>query len=261
MKTVALVNDEEGFILERQFMGDGFDEYFDDVTGGDAEVVGRLPLLLSRLTASEQPFFLWLHLWAAHAKNPMDAANVSGYEPALRRADEHFGGILRALDGAQRDDLVVVVTSDHGEGVAARYRSHGSNLSDQELRVPILVSAPGLQAQRIRTPVSNVDIVPTLLGLTKTPGAAALPGRSLLGHFDGSRSLLASVWNRQQLFGYHAAFDGRYKVQYRQNLRQWTAFDANDNEPLPLGSIPEAARPLATTLERYLTQNEAHLQF
>jgi arylsulfatase A-like enzyme len=260
MRTVAIPNDHEGFSMERQFMGSGFEEYFDDVTGGDAEVVARLPALLQRLTSSERPFFLWVHLWAAHALDMADAANPGGYDPALRRADALLGEALGTLERVGPDKLAIFVTSDHGEGFDGTHRSHGLGLSDEELRVPLLLRVPGVRPKRSSALVSHVDIVPTILELTNTPGDDALPGRSLLGPLGGPRVLHADVWSRLHGFAHHAAFDGRLKVQYGRPLRQWSVFDSTAGDRL-LVDTPEPARLLRAALEDYLRRNEAHLQF
>jgi arylsulfatase A-like enzyme len=259
MRTVGIVNDHEGFSMARQFMGLGFQEYVDDVTGGDEEVVARLPALVERLTEEERPFFLWVHLWAAHSLDMADAANPEGYVPALRRADALLGRVLEVFD-EKGGDLAVFVTSDHGERFDATHRTHGTSLRDVELLVPLLVRVPRMRPKRIDAPVSSIDIVPTILDITKTPGADALPGRSLLGRLDQRRVLHADLWNRLHGFAHHAAFDGRYKVQFSRPLRQWAVFDSQDGDRAVEGQ-PEAARPLRAALERYLADNDAHVQF
>jgi arylsulfatase A-like enzyme len=81
--------------------------------------------------------------------------------------------IMRILDELDArglaDETIVVFTSDHGDLVGA----HGGllqkwhNAYDEALRVPFLVSGPGVDADApdVHVATSHVDLVPTLLGL------------------------------------------------------------------------------------------------
>jgi arylsulfatase A-like enzyme len=84
--------------------------------------------------------------------------------------DRAIERILDALDNSgMAEDTVVVFTSDHGDLVGA----HGGmqqkwyNAYDEAIRVPLLVSGPGIQPADggIHLPTSHIDLLPTLLGL------------------------------------------------------------------------------------------------
>lgn len=81
------------------------------------------------------------------------------------------------------DDLILIITSDHGEEFFEHGGTcHGYSLYRELIHVPLLIHAPGLlpEGLRIDTPVRSIDIHPTLvdlLGLEMTPG---ISGRSLL---------------------------------------------------------------------------------
>ena len=84
--------------------------------------------------------------------------------------DRVIDRILDALDASSfAHDTVVVSTSDHGDLVGA----HGGlvqkwyNAYDEAIRVPMLVSGPGIEpgGPGIAVPTSHVDVLPTLLGL------------------------------------------------------------------------------------------------
>jgi arylsulfatase A-like enzyme len=109
---------------------------------------------------------------------------VALYDGAVRSTDDAVGELLDALRAAGLEDrTLVVVTSDHGEGLEPeRDRTwHRRRLHDDLLRVPLLVRFPGrVPAGRVvHEQVSLVDVLPTLLdllGLDPAPGAR---GRSL----------------------------------------------------------------------------------
>jgi len=93
--------------------------------------------------------------------------------------DRSIGRLLAALDQRDlRSSTVIVRTSDHGElGL-----SHGGlrqkmfNAYEEALRVPLVVSGPGIPAGSSPALVSLVDLVPTLVGLA---------GGSCSGELDG----------------------------------------------------------------------------
>ena len=97
--------------------------------------------------------------------------------------------ISRGLDAlrtaGQLDRTIIVAVGDHGEALGDHGEStHGLFAYESELRVPMIVSAPGLRPGIVRTPVATVDLVPTvlrLLGLGVPPG---LDGRPLLSDTD-----------------------------------------------------------------------------
>ncbi|HEU5182309.1 MAG TPA: sulfatase [Candidatus Polarisedimenticolia bacterium] len=108
------------------------------------------------------------------------------YDGDVVSADRQVGALLEALrkDGIL-DSLIVVVVSDHGEDLwdhdERRSPGHGHSLYEELLHVPMIVSAPGLvrEGERIRMPVSLIDLTPTLLALAKLPGLSQAEGRSL----------------------------------------------------------------------------------
>lgn len=82
------------------------------------------------------------------------------------------------------DNTIIVVTSDHGEGLRQRdmrYGGHG-NMFEEGLRIPLLVRLPdgARGGERISSLASLVDIVPTVLQAAGLPGDDRLPGISLV---------------------------------------------------------------------------------
>ena len=106
------------------------------------------------------------------------------YAKDVARADARLGSVVAAFEqrGLMQDTLFVVV-SDHGE----EFDDHGSWQHDQSvyeelLRVPLIVHLPRGRAAgtRVATPVSLVDVVPTILDAADLESPASLRGRSLL---------------------------------------------------------------------------------
>jgi choline-sulfatase len=110
-----------------------------------------------------------------------------GYFAAISLVDDLLGTILATLDEqGLAGDTVVVVTSDHGDMLGERGLWYKMAPFEDSIRVPLIVHAPGrFAAGRVATPVSLLDLAPTLAAIG---GGAPLPeadGRSLLGALDG----------------------------------------------------------------------------
>jgi len=123
---------------------------------------------------------------------------VNRYDRAIRYADAllaDFWGSL-ATDGLL-DDTIVVVTSDHGEGLGDRGSfAHEYHLYDFLVRVPLVISQPGAvpAGGSWAPPVSLADIVPTILGLAGVAPPAPLDGRDLSGWLtSGTRPVNSPV--------------------------------------------------------------------
>ncbi len=103
---------------------------------------------------------------------------------ALTHMDRQVGRILDAVDelglaGRTR----VLYASDHGESRGARGLFGKFTMYEESAAVPLVISGPGVPRGRVvRTPVSLVDIYPTVLDavLGDAGGSRGLPGRSLL---------------------------------------------------------------------------------
>ena len=77
----------------------------------------------------------------------------------------------------------MVLTADHGEalGEDGYYFAHGHSVGLDQVRVPLLIRAPGLPAGVVSDPVSLLDVAPTLVRLAGCPLPATFRGRPLVG--------------------------------------------------------------------------------
>jgi len=114
-----------------------------------------------------KPFFFFLHLYEPHV--PYSPS----YDADIASADAIVGRFLDALK--QRgiyDKAILVLTSDHGEGLGDHgEQQHSILLYREALHVPLVVKLPGSvrKGERIAAPVGLNDIAPTLARLTRTP--------------------------------------------------------------------------------------------
>jgi arylsulfatase A-like enzyme len=114
---------------------------------------------------------------------PEDARHLSNlYDGGVRQQDAELEKLFAYLErSGLLAESVVVLTSDHGE----EFLEHGNVLHglaqyDETVRVPLIVWGPDVPRDvRVPTPVSLVDVVPTVLDLLGLPAPADIDGRSL----------------------------------------------------------------------------------
>lgn len=97
------------------------------------------------------------------------------YRREVRYGDQRLGDLFLGLHQAfgSLDDLLVIVTADHGEGLWDHgERAHGCDLYEEQTHVPLLVHLPGMteaDARVVERPVSLVDVAPTILDVCGFP--------------------------------------------------------------------------------------------
>ncbi|TYB84440.1 choline-sulfatase [Oceaniovalibus sp. ACAM 378] len=131
-----------------------------------------------------------------HSKRILDANDWHKYdisEDDIRRSrrayfanlsylDDKVGQVLAALEGTGQDAAILFV-ADHGDMLGERGLWFKMTFREGSARVPLMIAAPGLAPARIDTPVSLLDICPTLCDLAQIDLAGVTPwteGQSLL---------------------------------------------------------------------------------
>jgi arylsulfatase A-like enzyme len=142
-------------------------------------------------------WFLWLHFYDPHLgyeHHPeapaFGSAAVDGYDAEIWFTDHHLGRVLEALKQQGKwQQTAVFVTGDHGEGLGEHgINAHGYHLYPPQTKVPFVWHVPGLQPRRVPTPVSHVDVAPTLVNLARGAQVKSFLGRSMLDLMAGAPS-------------------------------------------------------------------------
>lgn len=104
------------------------------------------------------------------------------YFAMCAEADALVGDILSALEEAGLvDETVVMFSGDHGELALEHQQYYKMSLFEGSVRVPLILKGPGIKPQqRIETPVSLVDIAPTVCDLAGIEKRKCFDGESLL---------------------------------------------------------------------------------
>jgi arylsulfatase A-like enzyme len=199
--------------------------YPGDVTMFPAEGVTNTALDWLKGRPADSPFFLFLHYTDPHdaylpheglLPEPEPRGRFDGSRKQLRKLDyaTHatdvdrerikylyagevkycdlwIGKLIEGLrDLGVWDDVMFVVTADHGEGLWDHgLRAHGRDLYEEMVRIPLLVRYPGMSsedARRIAPPVSLVNLAPTLLAAAEIAPPAEFRGRDLWPLISGN---------------------------------------------------------------------------
>lgn len=178
------------YVLNRRFgLDEGFEVYDDAVRRDpvrseqlEAERPGSevVDVALAWLADGSRgkPFLMWVHLYDPHApysppKEFLEKAHGNAYDGEIAYADAQVGRLLDAIEArGLAASTVVAVTGDHGESLGEHGEStHGMLAYDATLRVPLIVSAPGVDAGTRETPLSLTELAGALLRAT----GAAMP--------------------------------------------------------------------------------------
>jgi choline-sulfatase len=113
-----------------------------------------------------------------------------GYFANISYVDDKIGELLAALKAMRMDDnTIVVFASDHGDMLGERGLWFKMNFFEGSACVPLMIAASQMKAGHIDTPVSTLDVTPTLCELAGISMEAIQPwtdGTSLVGLANGS---------------------------------------------------------------------------
>jgi arylsulfatase A-like enzyme len=147
------------------------------------------------------------------------------YDGEIRWTDEWLGKLFAELERRGiLDDAVVVVLADHGDEFYDHgHLGHAKNLYDSTLHVPLIVHFPGDRwaGRRVSTPVSLVDVAPTILAAAGIAAPADWPGRDLAQAFGGHGLPAVPVFADLRYTSIRrAAIDGDWKAIFTFRRRQ-----------------------------------------
>jgi choline-sulfatase len=123
-----------------------------------------------------------------------------GYDCGIRYMDDHIGSLFRKLsDLGVMDDLILIITSDHGEnlGELGIYSEHGT-ADDITCRIPMIIRWPGKTSGHVDGGFHyNLDLMPTLAEMLTVDASELWDGRSYApaienGADSGRESLVLS---------------------------------------------------------------------
>ncbi len=272
------------FVLDSKFGLDrGFHTYDDDLTGtvpsdealhrnrdGNVVVDRALQWLEGQ---TQQPFLCWVHLYDAHSPY-VDHPDLFGDRFKDRPYDAEIGfldfQIKRLLDYLDQRKLtertLVIIVGDHGEGLDEHLeRRHGQMIYNSTMHVPFIASLPGRlpQGKKIETPVSLVDLCPTILEQLGWPLKSQISGRSLVGLMHGQTLPARGLYGETD----EPFLESGWSPLRSVTTEKWKYIRTPRPELFDLAADPHETRNLAgeqaeqvASLEAQLTELEQGLQ-
>jgi len=152
-----------------------------------ASAQDRVKQLKKYLAQSEagHPVFVWVHLFEPHEPYAPKPPFVRGdsaqerYDGEVAQADDGVGQLVNTFRAA-RPKSTVIVSADHGEEFGDHGgHFHGTTLFDEQVRVPLLWSSPGIKPRVSVLPVETLDVATTLLAGLGIPRDARMRGDNL----------------------------------------------------------------------------------
>ncbi len=258
-RTAAFVS---SFVLARRFgLARGFDVYDDELSGGRAERTSRetTDRALAHLSqaAGQEPLFVWVHYFDAHAPYEPPEPYRSRYPTDPYRAevaamDEQMGRFVEAFEArvaARGGTSAIVVASDHGEGLGDHGEpQHGQLLYQSTMRVPLVVVGPGVSPGVVDTPVSTRRIFHTLTGWAGRPSSESLSAGTLTAEVvigEAMKPFLQAGWQPQIM-----AVSGSLKAILSGRIEVYDVL-ADAGEVRDLGASASLPAPLRAVLDDY----------
>ena len=115
----------------------------------------------------------------------------AAYQGLCTFADRQIGKVLDALEASgQADDTLVIFTADHGDMMGQHGFWVKSVMYENSVRVPLVVTGPGVRKGELQDPVSLIDIAPTIASAFGLE-TSLYSGRNLLSGLSVDRTILS----------------------------------------------------------------------
>lgn len=186
------------------------------------------------------------------------------YNAEIRQLDEALATLMNALKGkGYLDDTLLIVLSDHGE----EFFDHGGvlhsrTLYDELIRVPLIVTGPGIPAGKsIEEQVQLIDVMPMILDVCRIKAPGEIEGKSLLPLISGDAvdweqvAFAEADKDNKKIDIKRAIRTDKYKFYYDRLTGEEYLFDLTldpaEKESI-LASEPELAKMHREKLEKWM---------
>lgn len=175
---------------------------------------------------------------------------IRNYGAAALWMDEQLGRILDALEASRfASNTIVSFYSDHGYHLSDHGKWHKFTLYEQAALAPMVVKATGATPRKVTTPVSHIDLGPTLLDLVGIPKPPGMRGESLKPWIQGQTPAARPV----PTFWYGS-------VSVAQGNKRVTCYQDGTSEMFNIVTDPWAKTNIASTDPEFPALREIAIQ-
>lgn len=243
---------------------------------------------------AEMPFFAWIHYFDVHdpillppdeyikrfypkSRNKPDILR-SVYDAEIAFMDDQINLILKEMEDLNiRENTILAVLSDHGEGLGDHNWWGHSILYQEQIRLVFILSIPGRKESiRVSSLVRSIDLVPTIIELLNLniPAENDFDGKSLLEMIDRSTAqpriaysesindLTAYYDSQMQNESLYAISDGRWKLILHREKSKDKGVELFDlqSDPHELTDLSEKYPEVSTQLRNQLDKMQGIVQ-
>lgn len=185
---------------------------------------------------------------------------LRSFYAATSYIDEQIGRVLDALEASPHaSNTIVVLAGDNGFHGGEKTHWSKYALWEQTNRVVFSISAPGYPQQYSKTPVSLIDLYPTLLSLCSLdqPTRQALDGLDLAPILKGAAQERGKPVLSTYKRGNHTVRDSRYRyIRYANGDEELYDHDHDPHEWRNLADNPDHAE-VKKRMRQWLPEGDA----
>ena len=190
-----------------------------------------------------------------NAKNPIgkyldnQKRMWAGYYASVQFMDKQVGRVLDELDRlGLRDSTAVVFTSDHGYHLGEHTFWQKTNLHEEVIRVPLMISAPGYDPGRTNSIAELIDLYPTLINLLGLSKPEPLQGKNLVPILESPDATV-----KKGALSFHNGYSWRttnwHLMRYRDGTTELYDMQEDPDEFNNLANAPSHASTLLSLQE------------
>jgi len=157
--------------------------------------------------------------------------------------DDQVGQVMAKLhERGLSENTRVIYTSDHGDMMGDHALFYKGLMYEGSVGVPLIMSGPGIEAgKRVKTPVSLVDLYPTILDCTQI--------KDTIGHPIDGRSLFEFMqkeeYDRVVFADYHAGGPPTDEYMIRKGSHKLVYYPGYESQLFDLDKDPKELRDVA----------------
>jgi arylsulfatase A-like enzyme len=188
----------------------------------------------------------------------------AAYDTGIRAVDDELRAFYTSISSkVNLSNTIFVITAEHGEDLGEHGFIFHRDLYDVNTRVPLAIVYPAkLPPRRVETPVSLLDMMPTILSLGGMTPKEGIDGVDISPLAEGKRMAHRAIFMERPPFDEYAVIDWPYKYILRNADRTLPNLDeeshlffesirkndlASNNELYNLAQDPEEQKNLTNT--------------